>query len=353
MSGVNIAMDKLLGPVTGLLSVSAPVMDQDVSSQELDKAVEKKESEKAMAMGKGPGPRDSGGRDRKPAEHAGPPSASRRAAAHPLNRPSASEALDLDSAETALDLDAPDRPDLDADSEELTMTQQRRAGRRAGLHTVTPGEAAGDRDRGSPEAAAAAPPSQEPAPMGRSGGEPPGLGPLRRGAVPVHSEPPVLTGDRDWDSAETRELPDTPDLDRGSREVSVAQVRKRARSLWLVATTSSAKGQTPELTSECGICMGQVTRDAPVAGESITRPPPSPSPASPPSPAADTEADSVEWTTELHPQHHKSPAGPITTTRTVPSSTTADDLETDSVESLRDNSTEGYVIASDTFAIAL
>lgn len=301
------------------------MIDQDVSSQELDKVVEKGPE---RVMGKGPGPRE-GGRDRKPAERAGPPRANPRAAAWPLSRPSASEAIDLDSAEIVLD--APDHPDLYADSEEFIMTQQRWAGR-ASLHASSRREAAGARD--GPEAAYTQA-RQERATMAKNGEHP---GPLKRGAV--HTDLPVLM---DRDSAETRELPDTLDLDTGTRELTAAQVRKRVRILPLSATTISAKGETPKATSECGLCMGQVTRGAPEAGESTTI-------SSPPPP--DAEPDSAEWTTELNPQHHKSAAEPITT-RIMPLDTTADKLETESAESLRDNSTEGYVNSSHTFAVSL
>lgn len=287
-------------------------MIQDVSSQELDKAVQKTDSEKAM--GKGPGPRDGGG-DRKPTDQARPPRANPRAAAWPLSRPSASEAVDLDVDSAEIVQDAPDHPDVYADSEEFSMTQQR-PGRRASRRAGGRGEGAGDRDGAA---------GQEPATAARSGEHP---GPLRRSAA--HTDLPVLI---DRDSAETRELPDTLHLDTGSREVTMAQVRKRVRSLPLAATTSSAKGETLKPTGGCGLCMGQVTRGAPEAGERTTKPPPTP---------PDTEPESAEWTTGLHP------AGPITT-RIPPSDTTTDELETDSMESLRDNSTEGYVNYSDTF----
>ncbi|XP_062393829.1 uncharacterized protein LOC134082197 [Sardina pilchardus] len=292
----------------------APVVDPDVSSQELDVPVDKK------GVGVVPG---HSGKDKKPADHAGPPRPNPRVAAAPLT-------VVLDSAET---VDAPGRPDLYADSEEVAMTQRRRAGR-ANPRAGSQGEAAGA--RGGPEAVDV---SGRQAP-GTTGQQHPGT--QRRRAV--HMDLPLSgTLVLDRDSAETRELLDSQALDAGSREVivaqvSVAQVRSpRARSGQLSAITGAAEGENRERTSPCGLCAtGEVTTGVPAAADNTTT-----------VRHLDAEADSAEETTAL--QHQSSPAGPVLSSTTA--DTTADDL--DSVESLRANSSERFENYADIFGNTL
>ncbi|KAG5271884.1 hypothetical protein AALO_G00185200 [Alosa alosa] len=294
----------------------APVIDQDVSSQELDVPVDKK----GMSMV----PRDSG-RDKKPTDHAGPQRPNPRVAVLPLTGPWASEVVDLDSPET---VDAPDRPDLYTDSEEVTMSQRRQAGR-ASMRSSSRREAAGDRD--SPKAVGH-PDRLDPATRDE---EHPGTQTRRA----VHMDLPASrTVVMDRDSAETRELLDPQALDTGSREVSVAQVRsERVRSHRLSATTSTAKSENQERTSPCGLCRtGAVTRGVPDAGESTTT-----------VRHLDTEAESTEETPG--PQHQRSPAGPVISRTTA--GTTADKL--DSVDSLRASSSERFERYGHTFGNTL
>ncbi|KAL2083910.1 hypothetical protein ACEWY4_019428 [Coilia grayii] len=294
----------------------APVIEQDLSSQELDFPVDKKRPYERPVPA---------GRDRQPAGGKGP----RRAtpgggAARPLVMPSASEAVDLDSPEA---VDAPDLPDLYADSgEQLTLSLSLSRGRqaaRASQRDSSPGGAVGGRE--GPEAVEA------PGTQRRRGAAHVGL--LQSVAVLI-----------DRDSAETREILDTQSMSNGGGAAfSQVQFRKRRRSFQLSAATttspstannnnnnnnSSAKGENPAPVSVLTVAV-------PYAGESNTTTVGD----------VEVEADSVEETQS--PQHHNGVGGPFTARMVMTSGTTVNDL--DSAENLRDNSTEKHKKNGDTY----
>ncbi|XP_063056039.1 uncharacterized protein LOC134449859 [Engraulis encrasicolus] len=309
-----------------------PVTAQDVSSQELDFPTDNK-----------------GGRERPPADHKAPRRATaaggRGATIHarPLVVPSASEeAVDLDSAET---LDAPDLPDLYADSGELpTLSRGRQAARAASQRdSLSPREPTGDTD--SPETLVEAPGTRLEDPGTQSGGE---YSVAQRSRAAVHVgiilQSGVETLLMDRDSAETREVFDTPNTSAGAGGgFTQVQFRPRGRTFQLLSTTTTTTSTSPITTghnnnnninkNDNNNTSVKEEKQAP-ASVLVTAFPESNTTADG---EVEVEDDSAEEEKTASPQSHKS--DPITTMRTgLMSGTTTNDPG--SLENLRDNSTE-------------
>ncbi|XP_031432547.2 uncharacterized protein zgc:194210 [Clupea harengus] len=264
----------------------APVIIQDVSSEELHLPVDKKGHE-IMMMGK----------DKKPADHPGPQKTNPSGAAAPPAGLPALRPVGMNSAQA---LNAPVLPDLCVDSVELCRTQRRQAGR-ASLHASSHREAI--EDTGSPGAAEVPEVPEVPHRQNLATRSEQHPGSLRRIVVHI-SLPESGTMVLDRESTETREVPDTLYLNAGSREFTEAQLWERVRRFQpSPAPTNSGKTENPGPAESEGGLMGDVTtRVVHGAGEDHTT-----------VSNQDAEPQSAEETRGL--QGQRSPGGPITTRR--------------------------------------